>query len=177
MHFSKHIRRIRASESLQQPSVGSCSLVSSKDKFDQVPFISLGTQRQRSISTRRRHTMNARSLTHFLVLLALWLCIGCASTVVMAQIGGNGSIQGTVTDPGGAVVPGATVVVTNIATGVETSKQTNAAGVFMITPLPPGEYKVVVSLSGFQTLIQEKVVVDALTAVTVNVTLQVGKVT
>src|SRR5215813_5329675 len=121
--------------------------------------------------------MNAKSLINLVVVLALWLCIGCASTVVMAQIGGNGSIQGTVTDPGGAVVPGATVVVTNIATGVETSKQTNAAGVFVITPLPPGEYKVVVSLSGFQTLIQEKVVVDALTAVTVNVTLQVGKVT
>src|SRR5215813_5501479 len=121
--------------------------------------------------------MNAKSLINLVVVLALWLCIGCASTTVMAQIGGNGSIQGLVTDPGGAVVPGATVVATNTATGVETSKQTNAAGVFVITPLPPGEYKVVVSLSGFQTLIQEKVVVDALTAVTVNATLQVGKVT
>jgi hypothetical protein len=121
--------------------------------------------------------MNAKSLINFLVVLALWLCIGCASTTVMAQIGGNGSIQGLVTDPGGAVIPGATVVVTNTATGVETSKQTNAAGVYVIAPLPPGEYKVVVSLSGFQTLIQEKVIVDAVSTVTVNVTLQVGKVT
>ncbi|HKE58407.1 MAG TPA: carboxypeptidase-like regulatory domain-containing protein, partial [Pyrinomonadaceae bacterium] len=88
--------------------------------------------------------MNAKSLVNFLVVLALWLCIGCASTTVMAQIGGNGSIQGLVTDPGGAVVPGATVVATNTATGVETSKQTNAAGVYVIAPLPPGEYKVVV---------------------------------
>src|SRR5215510_2059595 len=120
MHVLAARQKDQSPEGRQLLQRAQCPLVSSKDKFKQVPFRSLGTQRQRSISTRRRHTMNARSLTHFLVLLALWLCIGCASTVVMAQIGGNGSIQGTVTDPGGAVVPGATVVVTNIATGVET---------------------------------------------------------
>lgn len=118
--------------------------------------------------------MNARALINTLVLFVLFICIGAN---VMAQIGGSGSIQGTVTDPGGAVVPGATVVVTNIATGVETTKQTNEAGVYVVAPLPPGEYKVVVSLSGFQTLIQEKVIVDALSTVTVNLSLKVGAVT
>ena len=95
----------------------------------------------------------------------------------MAQIGGGGTIQGTVTDPGGAIVPGASVTVTNVATGVETTKQTNEAGVYVIPALLPGEYKVVVVLKGFQTLIQEKVIVDALSTVTVNLSLKVGEVT
>src|SRR5215510_3571338 len=45
-----------------------------------------------------------------------------------------------------------------------------------IQPLPPGEYKVSVSATGFQTLIQEKVIVDALSAVSVNLSLKVGNV-
>ena len=92
----------------------------------------------------------------------------------MAQIGGTGSIQGVITDQSGAVISGATVTATNIATGVETARQTTAAGLYLITPLPPGEYKVSVSATGFQPLVQERVVVDALSTVGVNLTLQVG---
>ena len=117
--------------------------------------------------------MNARTLTNLLVLFALCLF----ATNALAQIGGGGAIQGIVTDPGGAIVPGATVIVTNVATGVETSQQTNDSGVYLAASLIPGEYKVVVSLKGFQTLIQEKVIVDALTTVTVNLSLKVGEVT
>ncbi|PYS71610.1 MAG: hypothetical protein DMF69_09795 [Acidobacteria bacterium] len=121
--------------------------------------------------------MKTRRLINILFLSALCICIGAVSPNVFAQIGGSGSIQGTVTDPGGAVVPGAAVVVTNVATKVEISKQTNDSGVYVIAPLQPGEYKVVVTLAGFQTLIQENVIVDALTAVTVNLSLKVGAVT
>ena len=103
-----------------------------------------------------------KSIGAILVLLLVCFCMG-AQTDVLAQIGGSGSIQGTITDPSGAVVPGATVVAENVATGVKTTKQTNEAGLYVINALPPGEYKVLVSFSGFQTLIQEKVIVDALT--------------
>lgn len=92
-----------------------------------------------------------------------------------AQLGG-GTINGTVTDPSGSIVPGASIVAENVATKVKTTRQTTDAGVYVITPLPPGEYKITVSVSGFQTLIQEKVIVDALTSVTVNLTLKVGDV-
>ena len=119
--------------------------------------------------------MNARALTRTLALLVISLCF--LYTPSMAQIGGGGTIQGTVTDPGGAIVPGASVTVTNVATGVETTKQTNEAGVYVIPALLPGEYKVVAVLKGFQTLIQEKVIVDALSTVTVNLSLKVGEVT
>ena len=121
--------------------------------------------------------MNAKAVCRILALLVVWVYALSAPAVVVAQIGGSGTIQGTVTDPSGAVVPGATVVAENVATGVKTTKQTNEAGLYVINALPPGEYKVLVSLSGFQTLIQEKVIVDALSTVGVNLALQLGNVT
>lgn len=120
--------------------------------------------------------MSAKFVKTFLVLLAV-----CGGALAMpdsatAQIGGSGSINGTVFDPTGAVVPGATVVAKNVATGIETTRQTTDAGLYVITPLPPGEYKVIVTVAGFQTLIQEKIIVDALSNVGLNVTLKLGNV-
>ena len=121
--------------------------------------------------------MNSKAVCKILALVVVWVWTLSIPTKVAAQIGGNGSIQGTITDPSGAVVPGATVIAENVATGVKTTRETNGAGLYVINPLPPGEYKVLVSLAGFQTLIQEKVIVDALSAVGVNLTLQLGNVT
>ncbi len=97
-----------------------------------------------------------------------------ASTVANAQVGGGGSIQGTVRDTSNAPVPGATVTATNVATGIDTVRQTTAAGVYALTPLPPGEYRVTVTLSGFDRFVREGLVVDALSVVGLNVTLQVA---
>jgi hypothetical protein len=95
----------------------------------------------------------------------------------MAQVGGSGSIRGTVLDSSGATLPGASVSATNVATGVATTRQATDAGVYVISPLPPGEYRVTVSLDGFRTFVQEHVTVDALTVVGLNATLSVGGVT
>ena len=94
-----------------------------------------------------------------------------------AQIGGGGSIQGTVLDTSGAPVPGATVTATNVATGITTVRQTTDAGVFALTPLQPGEYRVTVALDGFQTFARNSVIVDGLSVVGLNATLQVGNIT
>ena len=110
----------------------------------------------------------------FLVCFALSML---APSVATAQLGGSGSIQGTVLDPSNAAVPGATVTATNVATGIATVRQTTTAGVYALTPLPPGEYRVTVTLDGFQTFVREHVVVDALSVVGLNVTLQVGPIT
>jgi hypothetical protein len=120
--------------------------------------------------------MKAKHVCLVLAMIAACSLVPSLNPNVMAQTGGGGTIQGIVTDPGNAVVPGATVVATNLATAVETTRQTNDVGLYVISPVPPGEYKVVVSLKGFQTLIQEKIIVDALTTVTVNLTLKVGNV-
>src|SRR5215475_758034 len=120
--------------------------------------------------------MSGKFASTFLTLLFVGVFALFATPCAMAQLGSNGAIQGTITDPSGAVVPNATVVATNVATNVETTRQTNEAGLYVIKPLPPGEYKIVVSLTGFLTLIQEKIIVDALSTVTVNVSLKVGDV-
>ena len=120
--------------------------------------------------------MNAKTLRMVFALVVILFCVVSTSLTATAQIGGGGSIEGTILDPGGAVVPGATVVATNVATKVETTRQTNEAGLYVIKPLPPGEYRVVVSATGFLTLVQEKVIVDALSTVTVNLSMKVGDV-
>src|SRR5262245_59519444 len=94
-----------------------------------------------------------------------------------AQIGGGGSIQGTVLDTSGAPVPGATVTATNTATGIQTVRQTTEAGVFALTPLQPGEYRVTVTLDGFQTFVRDSLIVDALGVVGLNAILQIGAIT
>ena len=99
-----------------------------------------------------------------------------AASSASAQIGGSGLIQGTILDHTGAVVPGATVTAINLATGVETRRVTTGAGVYAVSPLSPGVYRVEVRLDGFQPYAREPVIVDALAVVGLNVTLQLGGV-
>src|SRR4051794_8259363 len=76
----------------------------------------------------------------FRVTVALALAFGAAQ--LNAQIGGTGSIQGTVADPSGAAIPGATVTATNVATNTKTVQQTTEAGFYSIAALPAGQYTV-----------------------------------
>src|SRR5712691_12843745 len=94
-------------------------------------------------------------------------------SVSSAQVGGSGSIQGTVLDTSNAAVPGATVTATNVATGIDTIRQTTDAGVYAVTPLSPGQYRITVTLDGFQTFVRDGIIVDALSVVGLNDTLKV----
>src|SRR5712691_13296723 len=72
------------------------------------------------------------------------------SVVVVAQLP-TSTLNGTVTDPQGAVVAGATVGITNSATGVSRETTTGSDGGFAVTDLTPGEYTVRVRATGFAT--------------------------
>jgi hypothetical protein len=63
----------------------------------------------------------------------------------------TGSVNGTVTDPSGAVIPNAKVTATNVATGVSTPTTTNNDGVYVIRFLQIGTYKVAIDAPGFAT--------------------------
>ncbi|HSK42331.1 MAG TPA: carboxypeptidase regulatory-like domain-containing protein, partial [Candidatus Binatia bacterium] len=63
----------------------------------------------------------------------------------------TGSIQGTVTDPNGAVVPGAAITITNKATGQATKLTSSSSGTYASGALIPGEYEVRIEANGFQT--------------------------
>ncbi|HLI77544.1 MAG TPA: carboxypeptidase-like regulatory domain-containing protein [Acidobacteriaceae bacterium] len=73
----------------------------------------------------------------------------------------TGSITGTVGDPTGAVVPGADVVLSNPATGIQYKSKTKADGTFNVDNLPVGKYTVMISGAGFSALTLQNVEVDA----------------
>jgi Carboxypeptidase regulatory-like domain len=87
---------------------------------------------------------------------------------------GTGSIVGSVSDPSGAVVSGAKVTITNLATGQLINLTTNASGSFNSGALIPASYKTQVSATGFSTAEVSLTVLVGNTS-TVNVQLQIGK--
>jgi len=88
-----------------------------------------------------------------------------------------GSIFGTITDNTGAVIPGATVTVTDISKGTSVTAQTNATGDYRVEHLIPDTYSVTAESSGFQKSSAPSVVVYADTAPKVNLQLQIGAAT
>lgn len=76
-----------------------------------------------------------------------------------AQVAG-GTLSGTITDPSGATVPQAKVVIKNVATGVERVVTTNTEGFYTAPNLLPGEYQVTISAKGFNTEIKTGVVLS-----------------
>ena len=107
------------------------------------------------------------------VLSLLLLCLALVPTA-WAQTGGEGGIQGTVTDTTGAAVPNATVTATNVATGVSTRRQTTGAGLYTISPILPGTYTVTATAQGFNTVTQKNLTVNALTMTPLDLTVTVG---
>ncbi len=81
------------------------------------------------------------------------------SSAAFAQVTGN--LTGTVSDPTGAVVPGATVVMKSTLSGDERQTVTNGDGFFSIAAVQPGDYKVTVKAAGFELFVQEGVHFDA----------------
>jgi hypothetical protein len=79
--------------------------------------------------------------------LGLLIVLLCGSSVAFAQF--SASIEGTVSDPTGAVVPNATVVLTGMTTGVSTPTKTNASGFYKFPSLGSGSYRIKVSYPGF----------------------------
>src|SRR5437588_2051575 len=83
-------------------------------------------------------------------MLAIMLCMA-AQTFVMAQTP-VGQIFGTVKDPNGLPVPGASVVVTDLATGKTFNVKSDETGDYLVRELPPGRYSVAGSFAGFTQL-------------------------
>jgi Carboxypeptidase regulatory-like domain/TonB dependent receptor len=126
-----------------------------------------------TLSRTREHAVRKmRRLVAFVVLLVLVL-----SANMRAQTAGEGTIAGTVLDSTGAVVADAKVTATNTATNVATVRTTSSAGLYSISPLPPGIYSVQVAAQGFKGFKQENLVVNALGVATLNAVMSIGEAT
>jgi hypothetical protein len=107
-------------------------------------------------------------LTLFAIVLAL-------SPLVRAQAP-TGQITGTVTDPSGAVVSGATVTATNNATNARRQTATNEDGLFSLPALPPGNYQLQVEASGFPKQVNEGLELQVGQVARVDFALRIGNV-
>src|SRR5262245_66515361 len=88
------------------------------------------------------------------VLMALAVLVLAFAGSVMAQET-TGTLRGTVLDPNGAAVSGATVTVTSMSTGATRDVNTGGDGGFVVTKLTPGDYKVsIAASSGFKTKVE-----------------------
>ncbi|HLK62118.1 MAG TPA: TonB-dependent receptor [Bryobacteraceae bacterium] len=86
----------------------------------------------------------------------------------------RGTIAGRITDPSGAVIPGATVVVTNVAMGTKTNASTNQDGIYQATFLIPGMYQVEALSAGFKQAVRGNIELRVADRLEVNLELQIG---
>ncbi len=109
---------------------------------------------------------------HFLGILvaAILASISNAQTVA-------GTIAGLVTDPSGAAIAGASVVVTDIDRNVNIRSTSNETGFYLVTPVPPGRYRVRAEKAGFRSFVIESLPIATQQKATINVALQVGALT
>jgi hypothetical protein len=106
--------------------------------------------------------------------LALVLGVLLGSSSLLAQGGATSSISGVVVDSADAVVPGATVLIKNDATGAQSEAVTNSNGGFTVPALNVGTYTVTVSMTGFKTVTLKDVIVTAGGPATVRAKLEIG---
>ncbi|MGH9160796.1 MAG: TonB-dependent receptor domain-containing protein, partial [Vicinamibacteraceae bacterium] len=113
-----------------------------------------------------------RPLTLPACLLAGFLCAPPA--LAQQQLA---AVQGTTTDETGAVLPGVSVAVTNMNTGIARTVVSNNAGVYRVASLDPGRYRVAAELAGFSTSVREDVTLQVGATVGIAFVLKPGAVT
>ena len=115
-----------------------------------------------------------KSIRVFLVCLAVVSCYSAA----MSQAQSNAAdLQGTVRDPKGAGISGATVTARNAATNVSRSATTNDDGAYQLISLPPGNYEVTAEATGFSKAVVPGVILTVGLRGELNIPLEVGAVT
>src|ERR1019366_478512 len=111
----------------------------------------------------------SRLLFSTLVLMVAILLLASA-VPAGAQVTSAGQINGVVTDKTGAVVPGATITLTDTSTQEQRNSTSNAAGQYVFVNVPPGKYNITVVKTGFSKFVISAQTVTVGSPVTANVT-------
>ena len=86
------------------------------------------------------------------------------------------TISGRVTDPSGAAISGANVQIQSVLTGREVATKTNTSGLYVVTALQPGTYRIIVSNTGFKQIVKPDVVLNVQDNASLNFSMTVGSV-
>lgn len=105
------------------------------------------------------------------IVTAVLLCFSVPAAFGQAT---SGTLTGTVTDPSGAVIPNATVTISDTQRGSSVTATTNGQGLFTRTQLANGTYNVTVTAQGFQSTQANNIVVDVDRETRINVTMPLG---
>ncbi len=108
------------------------------------------------------------------LLLAVALLAPFTVRCALAQMSGSGTIEGTITDPSGAVVVGAQVSAVNLSTGAETVRTTTKSGAYSLAPLEPATYRITVAAPGFETLVRDSISLNGLQVIGLDLSLKIG---
>ncbi len=113
---------------------------------------------------------------HRRITLLLCVVVALALTApLVAQVNSRGTITGTISDPTGAVVPNATVTITNVGTAVSRHTTTNSAGLYRFEAVDLGQYTVGVEATGFASMRKSGIQVQAASVLEIPFMLKVGQ--
>jgi Carboxypeptidase regulatory-like domain len=118
-------------------------------------------------------TVRFARVVGFITLAALFILVAGGALLAQTTVS-QGSIQGTITDPSGAVVSGARITITNKATGQTVTQTTSTSGTYNSGALFPGDYTLKVEAKGFKTT-EKPVVVQTTVTANGNVRLELGQ--
>ena len=110
------------------------------------------------------------------LLIAALACLAAAPRGAVAQTF-YGNVVGSVQDSTGAVIPGASVTLTNLATGEQRAQETEASGLYRFVNLVPGQYRLEARSEGFKQFAQEPIVVEVEASIRIDPLLEIGEVT
>src|SRR5712664_1697892 len=109
------------------------------------------------------------------LLVAVLFCLFAVTpTALFSQGTTTGTVAGTVTDPVGAVVPGAAVTLIQQGTNATQSTTTDSSGRYLFAGVNPGKYSLKVTGKGFRTTTIAQVQVEVLKSATIDVKLELG---
>jgi len=104
----------------------------------------------------------------------LAILLTCVLTLTVVGQVTTGSLNGTISDPSGANVAGATLTLVNTATGAERTTISSSVGAYDFQALQPGSYKMTVEAQGFKKAVDTDITISVATATQVNIPLEIG---
>src|SRR6059036_795737 len=118
---------------------------------------------------------NAKNASYFSIAIGVLLILAWTTGTAHAQGTATGTILGTVNDPSGAIVGGASVQVRNVGTGITRTGMTDDQGRYRVPELNIGEYEVSASLPGFTTAVRKGITLTVGAQLVVDFQLTLGQ--